>query len=152
MDRQRTGNRPSNAEAKNVEWDAHLNSALANQDPIESATLRPGTTFTPYAKDGPRTHKASNVWPTPFHNISFIFNSPQPSGFTPGTRGTGYVQVMDNERARGWRLVLESGQSTPAITQAAPGIRETDSGELSAAGSFVAESCAVIERNASSRS
>jgi hypothetical protein len=90
--------------------------------------LRGRTTFTPYPKDGPRTHKASNVGPTPFHNISFIFNSPQPSGFTPGTRGTGYAQVMDNERARGWRLVLESGQSAPAITQAAPGIRIVVSG------------------------
>jgi hypothetical protein len=85
-------------------------------------------TFTPYAKDGPRTHKASNVGPTPFHNISFIFNSPKPSGFTPGTRGAGYAQVMDNERARGWRLVLESGQSAPAITQGAPGIRIVVSG------------------------
>ena len=85
-------------------------------------------TFTAYAKDGPRTHRASNVGPSPFHNVSFIFNSPQPSGFTPGTRGTGYVQVMDNERARGWRLVLESGQSAPAITQAAPGIRIVVSG------------------------
>ena len=85
-------------------------------------------TFTAYTKDGPRTHKASNVGPTPFHNISFIFNSPKPSGFTPGSRGTGYAQVMDNERARGWRLVLESGQSAPAITQAAPGIRIVVSG------------------------
>jgi hypothetical protein len=119
---------------------------LANQDPIESATLRPflllllcfvALAFIALpvaaqedrgAKDGPRTHKASNVGPTPFHNISFIFNSPQPSGFTPGTRGAGYAQVMDNERARGWRLVLESGQSVPAITQAAPGIRIVVSG------------------------
>ena len=43
-------------------------------------------------------------------------------------RGAGYAQVMDNERARGWRLVLESGQSVPAITQAAPGIRIVVSG------------------------
>ena len=28
-------------------------------------------TFTNVTKDGPRTHKASNVGPTPFHNISF---------------------------------------------------------------------------------
>ncbi len=80
-------------------------------------------TFTAYTTEGPRTHKAANVGPTPFHNISFIFNSPKPGGFTPGTRGSGYTQVMDNDRARGWRLVLESGQSVPAITQVAPGIR-----------------------------
>jgi hypothetical protein len=35
---------------------------------------------------------------------------------------------MDNERARGWRLVLESGRSVPAITQAGPGIRIVVSG------------------------
>ena len=86
-------------------------------------------TSTAYAgRSGPVRTRASNVGPSPFHNVSFIFNSPQPSGFTPGTRGTGYVQVMDNERARGWRLVLESGQSAPAITQAAPGIRIVVSG------------------------
>src|SRR6202166_1117867 len=32
-------------------------------------------TFTNVTKDGPRTHKASNVGPTPFHNISFILKS-----------------------------------------------------------------------------
>ena len=38
---------------------------------------------------------------------------------------------MDNERARGSRLVLESGKSAPAITQAAPGIRiVVNGGEL----------------------
>ena len=30
---------------------------------------------------------------------------------------------MDNERVRGWRLVLEPGQSAAAIVQTAPGIR-----------------------------
>ena len=30
---------------------------------------------------------------------------------------------MDNERVRGWRLVLEPGQSAAAITQQAPGLR-----------------------------
>jgi hypothetical protein len=27
---------------------------------------------------------------------------------------------MDNERARGWRVVLEPGQTTAAVTQSAP--------------------------------
>ena len=78
----------------------------------------------------PHTHKATNVGQTPFHNISFIFNSPEPWHFTPGTReaGTGYTQIMDNERARGWRLILEPGQAAAAITQQAPGIRIVLSG------------------------
>jgi hypothetical protein len=81
-------------------------------------------TFTAYSKQGPRTHKASNVGPTPFHNVSFIFRYAEPGRFTPSTRAVaGYTQIMDNERVRGWRLVLEPGQSVAAITQQAPGLR-----------------------------
>jgi hypothetical protein len=80
--------------------------------------------FVAYTKEGPRTHKATNVGTTPFHTVTVIFNSAQPYRFTPLPRNVaGYTQLMDNERARGWRLVLEPGQSAPAITQAAPGIR-----------------------------
>jgi hypothetical protein len=43
----------------------------------------------------------------------------------------GYVQIMDNDRVRGWRLVLEPGQSASTIRQTAPGIRiVVDGGEL----------------------
>jgi len=79
--------------------------------------------FTAYSKQPPRTHKASNMGETPFHNVSFIFNDPQPGRFQPSTRGAAYNQIMDNERARGWRLVLEPGQTADAITQSAPGLR-----------------------------
>lgn len=79
--------------------------------------------FTPYSKEGERTHKASNVGATHFHNVSFVFSSPRPSGFTPSTRGMGYEQILDNERFRAWRLVLQPGQSAPAIKQGAPGMR-----------------------------
>jgi hypothetical protein len=76
-------------------------------------------------REQPKTHKASNVGTTPFHNISFIFRSPRPSGFTPSVRidSAAYTQIMDNERVRGWRLVLAPGQSAPAISQSAPGLR-----------------------------
>jgi quercetin dioxygenase-like cupin family protein len=81
-------------------------------------------TFTAYTKQGPRTHKATNVGATPFHTISVIFSSVQPYGFAPQVRDVpGYAQVMDNERARAWRLELEPGQSTLPITHSAPGIR-----------------------------
>ena len=52
-----------------------------NQNYGSSEVSAPGTggegapgraTFTNVTKDGPRTHKATNVGPTPFHNISFI--------------------------------------------------------------------------------
>jgi quercetin dioxygenase-like cupin family protein len=84
-------------------------------------------------REQPKTHKASNVGTTPFHNISFIFRSPRPSGFTPSVRTDSavYTQIMDNERVRGWRLVLAPGQSAPAISQSAPGLRIViDGGEI----------------------
>jgi hypothetical protein len=89
-------------------------------------------TYTAYSKEGPRTHKATNIGQTPFHNLSFIFRIPA-GRFTASSRtnASAYVQIMDNERVRGWRLVLEPGQSVNAITQTAPGLRVIlDGGEL----------------------
>src|SRR5262249_42287270 len=51
------------------------------------------TTFTNVTRDGPRTHKATNVRPTPFHNISFILKDRGPAG-TPAvapSRGAGHA-------------------------------------------------------------
>ena len=81
----------------------------------------------------PITHKGSNVGTTPFHNIVVALLKPQPAGFTAGSRANvpAYAQVVDNERVRAWRLVLEPGQSVPAITQQAPGLRVVvDGGEI----------------------
>src|SRR5678815_4402691 len=82
-------------------------------------------TFTNVTKDGPRTHKATNVGPTPFHNISFIFRKPGAAGHSVSDRTgvDGFTQVMDNARVRAWRVVLEPGQATGEITQTAPGLR-----------------------------
>ena len=76
-------------------------------------------------KEGPRTHKASNVGQTPFHNVTFILRRPGPHGFTTSSRTgvRGFTQILDNERVRGWRVVLEPGQSTGEIKQQAPGLR-----------------------------
>src|SRR5215471_4961782 len=59
-------------------------------------------TFTNVTKDGQRTHKATNVGPTPFHNISFIFKKPGPVGNSVSDRSgvKGYTQIMDNARLR----------------------------------------------------
>jgi len=89
--------------------------------------------YTAYSEAGSRTHKATNIGQTPFHNISFILRSREPGRFKPSSRADvpGYVQIMDNDRVRGWRLALEPGQSVAAITQTAPGIRIVlDGGEL----------------------
>lgn len=84
--------------------------------------------FTPYYKEGERTHRANNVGQTHFHNVSFLFASRTPHGFTPSTRPQGYEQIADNERFRAWRLALQPGQSVPAFKQGAPGMRVVVSG------------------------
>jgi len=105
-----------------------------NQTYGSTEVSRPGTggdgepgraTFTNVTKDGPRTHKASNVGPTPFHNISFILKDHRPTGTTVSDRSgvAGYTQVMDNARLRAWRVALKPGEATGQIKQTAPGLR-----------------------------
>jgi len=103
---------------------------MANQLPGEKQTppqhsKRGQPNFTAYTNQPPRTHKASNMGETPFHNVSFLFNYPKPGRFSPSSREgvSGYTQIMDNERVRGWRLVLEPGQISGSYTQASPGVR-----------------------------
>jgi hypothetical protein len=103
---------------------------MANQLPGEKQTApqrskRGQANFTAYSKQQPRTHKASNMGETPFHNVTFLLNYPQSGQFSPSSRTgvSGYTQIMDNERVRGWRIVLDPGQTAGSITQTAPGLR-----------------------------
>src|SRR5437773_9220295 len=41
--------------------------------------------YTAYSKGGPRTHKATNIGQTPFHNVSFIFKNRE-GQFIPSAR------------------------------------------------------------------
>jgi hypothetical protein len=95
-------------------------------------TPRGNVGFTAFSKK-PMTHRVNNAGPTPFHNIVTTILYPEPGRFTPGSRADvpGYAQLVDNERVRIWRLVLEPGQSAAAITQRAPGLRVVvDGGEI----------------------
>ena len=93
-------------------------------DPPGAGGAAGRVTFSPYFKDGTRTHKATNVDSIPFHNVSFLLNSRVPYNTTPSTRDVpGYTQILDNERVRGWRVTLEPGESTGQISQTAPGLR-----------------------------
>jgi hypothetical protein len=103
---------------------------MANQLPGQAQTppqhsKRGQPSFTAYSKGPPRTHKATNMGETFFHNVSFMFNKPTASGFQASTRAgaAGYTQVMDNERVRGWRLALAPGETSGVVTQSAPGLR-----------------------------
>jgi hypothetical protein len=105
---------------------------LGEQPGASRRNPRGNVGFTAYSKKA-MTHKVSNVGPTLFHNVVITIMYPEPGRFTPGSRadGTGYTQILDNERVRAWRLVLEPGQSAAAITQSAPGIRVViDGGEI----------------------
>lgn len=85
--------------------------------------------FNDVTKNGPRTHKATNVGPTPFHNISFILKDrPQSTTVSDRSGIKGYTQIMDNARLRAWRTILKPGEETGQIKQAAPGLRVYISG------------------------
>jgi hypothetical protein len=95
-------------------------SAPSTGDPV------PGrTSFTNITTDGPRTHKAANVGPTAFRTTSFILKDQETAGPAVSDRSgvAEYAQIMDNERIRAWRVILEPGQATGQITQTAPGLR-----------------------------
>jgi hypothetical protein len=97
-----------------------LSNTLPGQPPTKPQRSRRGQpSFTAWSKQPPRTHMASNIGETPFHNVTFVFNAPQPGGFQPPPRGGAYAEIMNNERVRGWRLVLEPGETAATITQSA---------------------------------
>lgn len=115
----------------NIEPADNVNQDLGSPTTAPSQRAERGRAqFTAYGKQPPRSHKNTNVGTTPFHNVSFIFKAPKPLGLTPSTRAEApqYASVMDNERVRGWRLILEPGQSASAVTQRSPGLRVVVSG------------------------
>jgi len=72
----------------------------------------------------PMTHRAINPGTIANRSICAVFNGPRPLGVAAGLRdGQFYRQVLDNPRARAWRLTLQPGQSAPAIKQPAPALR-----------------------------
>jgi len=72
----------------------------------------------------PVTHRTINPGTRSINVIATMLQSPRPYGFTAGVRNAnGYTQILDNDRVRGWRLVLSPGEATTPITQSAPGFR-----------------------------
>jgi hypothetical protein len=114
-----------------IEETDQYSQVLGEQPTPPRRTPRGNVGFTAYSKKA-ITHRVNNVGTTAFHNIVIALNNAQPKGFAPAAREVaGYTQLFDNERARGWRLVLEPGQSAPAITQRSPGLRVIiDGGEI----------------------
>ena len=109
---------------------ARTGQVLGAEATVTAPRGRGSANFTNYARE-PLVHSVAITGEAPFHNIVVELMYPTPGRFTAGTREQGYTQILDNERVRIWRLVLEPGQSAPAITQSAPGVRVViDGGEL----------------------
>jgi hypothetical protein len=109
---------------------ARTNQTLGAEPFARPFQPRGTVSFTPYAAE-PLVHTVAVQGEQPFHNIVVELLQPDPWRFSPGQRTSGYTLVLDNERVRAWRLVLEPGQAAAAITQSAPGVRViVEGGEL----------------------
>jgi hypothetical protein len=77
------------------------------------------------ASEGAYVHRFTNIGDTSFRAIGIELLSPaaSPDVATPIDGGSGYVTVLDNERVRVYRLVLQPGQSTGLIRLAPRTVR-----------------------------
>jgi len=80
----------------------------------------------------PRVHRVVNGDDGPSQFIVVELRRPSPRGSAVSSRAGApqYVQIVDNERLRAWRLILEPGQTVPAISQGGSGIRVVVRGGL----------------------
>ncbi len=80
----------------------------------------------------PRTHRIVNGDSGPSQFIVIEMRRATPKGANVSLRETApqYVQILDNERMRAWRLILAPGQSTPGILQGGDGVRVVVRGGL----------------------
>ena len=77
------------------------------------------------ASQGAYVHRFTNIGESVFRAIGIELLSPSASAdvFTPVDRSSGYVTVLDNERVRVYRLVLEPGKSTGLVRLAPRTVR-----------------------------
>jgi hypothetical protein len=98
--------------------------------PMALVSLKMGQVlFSGYSKV-PLIHQVANAGQSSFHVMGIELLDSEPGRFSPSTRTDvpAYSLVLDNERVRGWRLVLQPGESAAAITQTAPGVRIVEQG------------------------
>jgi quercetin dioxygenase-like cupin family protein len=94
--------------------------------PLTAAPM-PATGAAIYSAVGaePRTHRVVKGDKSTFQVIAIELRRAKPSGHAVSSRDAApqYVQILDNARMRAWRLILEPGQSIPAISQGGKGAR-----------------------------
>jgi hypothetical protein len=114
-----------------IEAGANAGQVFGKERTKPKAGTRGNVGFTAFSKKQ-FTHRSTNTATTPFNNLVIALLKPGPGAFLPQARDVpGYRQLFDNDRARGWRLQLEPGQTAGPITQTAPGLRVViDGGEI----------------------
>lgn len=89
--------------------DALLKNEVMGSEPADLILKNEEARFT----KGPFTHRVTNVAITPFHNITVeILGTPGRAAASTPDNSPGHSIVLDNDRVRIERLVLEPGQST----------------------------------------
>jgi quercetin dioxygenase-like cupin family protein len=90
--------------------DANLKAEVMGSAPVDLVLKDGEARFT----KGPVTHRVANLGGAPFRNITIeILSSPVPGGDRKQSRDIpGHKLVLENDRVRVERLVLEPGQST----------------------------------------
>ena len=91
-----------------------------------------GTTAYSQVGAEPRIHRVVNDGEGAYQIIVIELRREKPSGTTASSRNLApqYELILDNPRLRAWRLVLEAGESAPAISQASKGVRVVVRGGL----------------------
>ena len=89
--------------------EATLKAQVLDGQPADLIVKDGETRFT----KGPITHRVTNVVKTPFRNITIeILKSPGAVGASTPDNSPGHSIVLENEKVRVERLILEPGQST----------------------------------------
>ena len=72
----------------------------------------------------PIINRGVNRGTTPMRLIETHFTGNRVFGYTPADReDPAYVKLLDNARAKVWRVTLQPGEAVGAVTQKAPGMR-----------------------------
>jgi quercetin dioxygenase-like cupin family protein len=98
--------------------------------PMALVSLKTGQVLYGGYSKAPLIHQVANAGQSPFRVMGIEIFDSQPGRFSPSTRTDvpAYTSVLDNDRVRGWRLMLQPGEFAAAITQTAPGIRIVEQG------------------------